>query len=342
MDDVDRPGLVRPVRRDPDGRAGPTPEQTRGREWRRSSWGFYVPADVDGTHPEQRILETSVLVPDGGGVTGWAALRWWSASRWFDGRTAAGAHDPVPVVAPAGRIRAPAGVEVRREAPAPGDLTTHDGVPLVRPHGAVSFEVRRRTTRLADAVACVDMACGTDLVSLAELREHLARHGRCVGAPVLRQALDLADENSWSPQESRARLAWVGAGFPRPRCNAPLFDRSGRHLGTPDLLDPVAGVVAEYDGRVHLGRRLQDVRREDVFRDHGLEYVTTLAGDRGPLGFVTRLRRAYDRALAARDRGEAPGWCADPPPWWVRTGTVTQRRALSPAQRARLLRYRAG
>ena len=342
MEDVGRRGLVRPVRRDPRGLTGPTPEQTRGPEWRRSSWGFYVPAQVDDSCPEQRVLEASVVVPAGGGVTGWAALRWWTGSRWFDGRTVAGDHDAVPVVAPAGRIRAPAGVEVRRERPAPGDLTTHDGVPLVRPHGAVSFEVRRRTTRLVDAVACLDMACGTDHVSLAEVRDHLDRQGRCVGAPLLRAALALADENSWSPQESRARLAWVGAGLPRPRCNAPLFDLTGRHLGTPDLLDPVTGVVAEYDGRVHLGRRLQDVRREEVFRDHGLEYVTTLAGDRGPAGFVTRLRRAYDRATAARDRGEPPGWCVDPPGWWACTQSVAQRRALPPSRRERLLRYRAG
>ncbi len=213
---------------------------------------------------------------------------------------------------------------------------------LVRPHGAVSFEVRRRTTRLADAVACLDMACWTDTVSLAEVRDHLARQGRCVGAPLLRAALALADENSWSPQESRARLVWVGAGLPRPRCNAPVFDLTGRHLGTPDLLDPVTGVVAEYDGRVHLGRRLQDVRREEVFRDHGLEYVTTLAGDRGPDGFLTRLRRAYDRARTARDRGEPCGWSVDPPPWWIATHTVARRRALSPALRERLLRYRTG
>ena len=77
----------------------------------------------------------------------------------------------------------------------------------------------------------------------------------------------------------------------------------------------------------------------EVLADGGIR-VTTLAGDRGPLGFVARLRRAYDRATAARDRGEVRGWCADPPTWWVGTETVAQRRALGPAQRARLLRYR--
>lgn len=340
MRTTDRPGLVRPVRRDPRGLTGPTPEQTRGSAWRRTSRGLYVPAAVDGTCPEQRVLEAAPLVPRGGAVTGWAAVRWWTGSPWFDGTTPDGGLHPVAIVAPSVRVRSRAGVEVSEERLGRSDLRDRDGVVVARPGSAVSYEVRRRTARVADAVACLDMACGTDAVSLDELREVAAEQAGWTGVERLRQALDLADENSWSPQESRARLAWVGAGFPQPRCNGPLFDRSGRHLGTPDLLDPVAGVVAEYDGRVHLGRRLQDVRREDLFRDHGLEYVTTLAGDRGPQGFVIRLRRAYDRALAARARGEPPGWSVDLPSWWTSTETVAQRRALSPAQRARFLRYR--
>ena len=209
----------------------------------------------------------------------------------------------------------------------------------------MSFEVRRRTTRLADAVTCLDMACSTDVVSLEEVRAYAGAQRGWTGVPLLRAALALAEENSWSPQESRMRLAWVlEAGLPRPLCNAPVFDATGRHLGTPDLLDPVVGLVAEYDGSDHLGhlQRLHDVRREDLFRDHGLEYVTTLAGDRhGPQGFVERLLRAYARALAARDRGEQPGWTSVPPPGWVLTDTVARRRALSDYQRGRLLRYRA-
>ncbi|VXC45934.1 hypothetical protein [Nocardioides sp. AX2bis] len=340
MRTTDHRGLVRPVPRDLRGLEGPTPEQTRGSAWRRTSRGLYVPAAVDGSVPEQRVVEAAPLVPRGGGVTGWAAVRWWTGSPWFDGTTAAGGVRPVAVVTPEARVRPRTGVVVSEERVVPGDVVEVDGVAVTRPACAVSFEVRRRTTGVAEAVVCLDMACGTDAVSLAELREVAASQAGWTGVGLLRLALDLAEENSWSPQESRARMAWVQAGLPRPRCNAPLFDLDGRHLGTPDLLDPVTGVVAEYDGRVHLGRRLQDVRREEVFRDHGLEYVTTLAGDRGPLGFVARLRRAYDRATAARDRGEVRGWCADPPAWWVGTGTVAQRRALGPAQRARLLRYR--
>lgn len=113
------------------------------------------------------------------------------------------------------------------------------------------------------------------------------------------------------------RLAWVlKADLPRPLCNAPVFDATGRHLGTPDLLDPVVGLVAEYDGSGHLGHPsgCTTCAARASSATTGLEYVTTVAGDRrGPRGFVERLLRAYARSLAARDRGERPGWTSVPP-----------------------------
>ncbi len=339
-----RPGLVRPVRTDPHGLDGPTPGAVRGPRWRRSSHGLHVPSHVDETVPEQRILEASMVAPDGCAVTGWAALRWWTGSRWFAGLDADGRPRPVTLVTSTFGGRSQPGIDLCEEGFAYDDVVEHEGVPLTRPCCAVSFEVRRRTTWLADAVAVVDMACASDVVSLEELGRYAAGQRGWTGIPLLRQAVALADENSWSPQESRARVAWVTeAELPRPRCNAPVFDHGGHHLATPDLLDPQVGLVAEYDGSDHLEgpRRLRDVRREEILVQHGLGYVTTLAGDRGPQGFVERLLRAYARARAARLREDPPRWTADQPPWWVPTETVAQRRALSQDQRARLLRYRA-
>src|SRR4051795_2610430 len=91
-----RPGLVDPMRLDPTGEAGPTTAQARGRAWRRSSHGLYVPSEVDGSVPEQRIVEAAAVLPAYGGVTGWAALRWMGAS-WMTGLAPDG-HTPLPVV----------------------------------------------------------------------------------------------------------------------------------------------------------------------------------------------------------------------------------------------------
>src|SRR5690606_15578456 len=77
--------VVVPVRVDRQGRGGPTPDEVRGRRWRRTSRGFYVPAGTDSSDPEQRIVEAAIaLQDDWGGVTGWAGLGWDGAA-WFDG-----------------------------------------------------------------------------------------------------------------------------------------------------------------------------------------------------------------------------------------------------------------
>lgn len=114
------------------------------------------------------------------------------------------------------------------------------------------------------------------------------------------------------------RLLWeLGAGLPRPLTNMPIFTLGGRHIGTPDLLDPVSGVLGEYDGGLHLAgdRRARDIRREAVFREHGLEPVTMVAEDRiDNRAFLDRLRAAYRRAR--RRLTSDRNWTVVPPPWW--------------------------
>ena len=82
--------------------------------------------------------------------------------------------------------------------------------------------------------------------------------------------------------------------------NTPVFTLSGRHVGTPDLIDVDAGVVGEYEGAdAHLDpvSRHRDLRREDAFRSVGLEYYTAVTRDSGnPTALVSRMRAARARA----------------------------------------------
>ena len=83
-----------------------------------------------------------------------------------------------------------------------------------------------------------------------------------------------------------------------------MFSTSGELLGIPDLLDPQAGLVVEYDGADHLTarRRHRDVRREEAFRDHGLDYLTVLAPDLHERErLARRMREARTRAEATLD-----------------------------------------
>ncbi|WP_408898209.1 hypothetical protein ACJ5H2_03670 [Nocardioides sp. R1-1] len=333
-----RPGLVRPVRLDPRGVDGPTRGQARGRRWRRTSHGYYVPSSVDTSNVEQRILEASMVVRGGGAVTGWAALRWQRA-RWFSGIDPTGAPLPVTILASTLDIRPQPGIVGCGEGASRPHVLRVDGVPVTDPAWTTAFLMRRAPSVLS-AVVALDMAAYDDLVSLAEMAEMLSHQSGWTGVPQARRALVLGSENAWSPQEVRMRLLWsVNTRFPVPLANQPVFDRAGRHLATPDLIDPRAGVVGEYDGAVHLSRerRAVDVRREDLLRAHGLEVVRWLAGD--PVdSFLGRLRSAYARA----ERRSEPLTCTlQPPPGWVSTTSVAARRSLSQAQRARLLRYRA-
>ena len=111
----------------------------------------------------------------------------------------------------------------------------------------------------------------------------------------------LADEDSRSPKETEMRLVWMlDAGFPRPFSNRAVLDRRGRLLGVADLLDLEAGVVGEYDGGDHADkrRRRRDARREDAFREVGLEPFKVVTGDLDDTDLVVgRMTRARSRAL---------------------------------------------
>jgi hypothetical protein len=333
---ISRPGLVRPVRLDPTGKKGPTRAQARGPGWRRTSHGFYVPSSVNASDVDQRIVEASAVVPPGGAITGWAALRWRGA-RWFTGLDAAGNPLPITILIGTHDIRPQPGL-------VPCGEGTHlveyvDGLPVTTAAWTVSFLMRYASTPRT-AVKEFDMAAYSDLVSIAEVAELIGHQSSWTGVPQARWAMGHVSENSWSPAEVFMRLSWsIDAGFPVPEPNLPLFDRKGRHLGTPDLVDPDAGVIGEYEGPDHLqrDRRRGDIGREEVFRAHGLEIVTQVAGDRGE-EFGARLAGAYRRAAA---RTGPRLWTAEPPPWWTSTRSVEQPRALGADQRERLLRYRA-
>lgn len=310
--------LVRPVRVDSAGVAGPTPAQARGPQWRGASYGWHVPADTDPDLPEQRILEQAVRLGPDGAVTGWAALRMHGAT-FFDGLEQGGrVRRPVPLNTGTRTVRPGRGFTTSRDCLHTWEIVVRQGVPCTTPLRATFDEMRyARSDR--SAVVAADMACAAGLVCLAELGEYASGHVAWQGIERVRRALPLACEDSRSPAETRTRLVWVlDAALPAPLCNRPLFDRDGRLIGYPDLLDATAGVVGEYDGADHRDdmRHARDVARENEFRGLGLEYFTVTGPDLGRTGLVV------DRMHAARSRARfEPAatrlWTLQPPPGWV-------------------------
>jgi hypothetical protein len=303
---------------DPTGRSGPTQDEATGPRWRRTSRGRYVPASVDGSVPEQRVLEQSARLPEHGAVTGWAALRMAGAT-FFDGLETDGrTRQPVPLaVGPGTKIRGDASATVSREPLAPGEVVLRHGVPCTRVVRAL-FDEMRRVPDWREAVVALDMAAAADLVSVRQLTAYVAGHSRWRRTAQVRRALPHASELSRSPNETRLRLIWVlDAGLPAPLVNCEVFTRQGRLLGVADLFDPVAGLVGEFDGADHRGarRHSQDVAREEGFRRAGLEVVTVTGPD------LPRRQLVVDRLRSVRARArflpeEDSAWTLVPPPEW--------------------------
>jgi len=288
------------------------------KKWRRVGYGLYVPVQVDGSVPEQRIIEQAPRVEDHGAITGWASLRWQGA-HFFDGRADGGRTLlPVPLCVRLNtRVRSVPGVTVTRERCRPEQRDWIDGLWCTIPERAV-FDELRRTRSLVQGVIAVDMAAAAGLVTVAGMSDFLYWCNAMVGVPHARNVVAHASDDSRSPPETRMRLVWViDAGLPPPLCNQPIFSLDGSFLGMPDLFDPEAGVVGEYDGAHHLedDQRRADREREEVVRDHGLEYFAVVKGE------FANTARVVRRMHAARRRArwlppDQRAWTLEQPSWW--------------------------
>jgi len=301
------------------GISGPTRGSARGPRWRRVGPGLYLPADVDLDVVEQRIVAQSGRLRADGAITGWAALRWRGAA-YFDGNDATGRPAPVPLLIPGAGSRA-ADREVRYswEQLPPWERQLVAEMPCTTVVRALYDETRWSGSDRRAAVA-VDMTIAAGLVELEEFRMYVESRPAWTGVYRARFAADHACAGSRSPRESVMRLVWVlDARLPVPLCNQPVFSLNGDLLGYPDLFDPVAGLVGEYDGADHLrdDRRSRDRTREERFRDHGLEYVAVVRGELNRVALVVRrLRAAYSRALfLPSDRCR---WTLEEPAWFRR------------------------
>lgn len=280
-------------------------------------------------------------MPHDAAVTGWAALAWQGA-RWFTGLATDGSTVlPVPVALGDQRsVSPPVGVRLSEDWLFDDDVMVVDGLRITVPNQSVTYETRRARW-LSRAVQIIDMAAYDDLVEVDGLAVYVTRLLARQGIKLTRQAVPLAVENAWSPTESDMRGSWR-ATIPDCElvCNVPLFDRQGRHLFTPDLFDPVAGVAGEYNGRVHTedSARARDIEKDAAYLEHGIERIQMIATDRyDTTRFERRLLAGYRRAT---ERRSSASWTLDQPEWWVDTSTVARRRALSEEERAIWLRYR--
>lgn len=311
-------GLILPARLDPTGRTGPTRSAARHGGWQQVASGWYLPADADVGVVEQRILAGASRLPEGAGVTAWAALRWRGAA-YFTGVGPDDAVLPVPLLLGLGNLRPDPRVQLSKEQFAPWEREVVAGLPCSSVERALFDEVRRlRGGRLG--VVAIDMTAAAGLITVAGFAAYVELRPAWTHVPKVRTCLPLASDDARSPQEVLMRLVWViDAGLSRPLCNRAVFGLDGCLLGVPDLFDECAGVVGEYDGADHrrLDRRRKDSSREERFRDHGLEYFRVVEGevaDRARLAARMHAVRRRARFLPPDQRR----WTLEEPAWYLR------------------------
>ncbi|MCO7222232.1 hypothetical protein [Klenkia sp. PcliD-1-E] len=268
-----------------------TPEQLRSAVWRRVMRGVYADAALPDTHG-LRLAAARLVLPPAAVVAGRSAA-------WLLGaREAADASTPVEVLVPREHRFGPVtGLRIRQGVVDPADVTELRGLRFTAGLRTASDAARWEPT--LEAVVLVDLLLARGAVEHAALRRTVPG----LAGPGSRRAVravELADGRAESPQESRARVLLVRAGFPV----VPQFevrDHDGRWVARVDLALPDLRIAVEYDGAWHGegGQLAKDRRRLNRLTEAGWLVLHLTAADlRRPDEVVTRVRALV--ALRAR------------------------------------------
>lgn len=261
-----------------------TPEQLRSGAWRRVMRGVYADAALPDTHG-LRLAAARLVLPPTAVVAGRSAA-------WLLGaRDAADASTPVEVLVPREHRFGPVtGLRIRQGLVDPLDVTELRGLRHTTGLRTASDVARWEPT--LEGVVLVDLLLARGVVEHAALRTRVAGFAAGPGTRRAVRAVELADRRAESPQESRARVLLVQAGFPV----VPQFevrDDDGRWVARVDLALPELRIAVEYDGAWHGagGQLAKDRRRLNRLTEAGWLVLHLTAADlRRPDEVAARLR----------------------------------------------------
>jgi hypothetical protein len=287
----------------------------KGPNWRRVGRGFYTPTIDGALTPGQRILDAAPFI--GGGVLGGWAAAYVHGVDWLDGIDPFTFEELRVDCLAVRRPQLPA-IRHRNNVVPRADRMVVDGIAVTTPT-RTAFDGARWAGSLEEAVVFTDAVAHFTGIDPVELERFAVEHPYYQGVQQAIAAAKLTNGDVLSSWESRLRCCYLlDAGLPdNLLVNVPIF-AGGRELGRPDLLDPDAGLVLEFDGAQHRDRAQhhRDNIREEEFEDTNL---TVLRADSLDLtrerdSFVRRVHTGYARSVV-RDRSK-DRWTLDPPPGW--------------------------
>lgn len=186
--------------------------------------------------------------------------------------------------------RPPKGIIARAERLESDEITTRRRI-AVTTAARTAYDLGRHLPRLPalmrlDALKRATGFANDDVLALAR---------RYKGARGLRQLLELlplVDGGAASPQETRLRLLYLDAGFPRPATQVPVFKRGWEVLRMLDMGWEEFKVASEYDGDQHRTNRTQYVKDQRLLpkvAQLGWDVIRVIKEDRD----VDTLDRTY-------------------------------------------------
>ncbi|MCW2558965.1 MAG: hypothetical protein JWP55_2929 [Mycobacterium sp.] len=230
-----------------------------------------------------------------------AAWLWSGRACVIAGRSAALLHgakwvdDAAPAEILYDNRRPPRGISTWSDQVAEDEIETIRGVAVTMPaRTALDLACHRP---LDVAVAEIDALARAAKLKVADVELIAERHQGRRGIRGARTALDLVDPGAESPRETWLRLLLIGAGFPRPETQIPVYDEYGQLVAELDMGWRDIKVAAEYDGDHHwkLVRQLErDIRRYEAVTQQGwIDVRVTKADTEGAI--IGRVARAFEQ-----------------------------------------------
>jgi len=151
--------------------------------------------------------------------------------------------------------------------------------------------------KLDDAVAAIDALARATKLNMADVDVLAERYRGRRAIRRARVALALVDAGAESPQETRLRLLYMRAGFPRPETQIPVYDEYDQLVAVLDMGWRNILVGADYEGEHHRMSRHRfnsDIRRHDIVTERGWIDVRVTVEDTDAVT-IDRTRRAFER-----------------------------------------------
>ncbi len=207
--------------------------------------------------------------------------------------------------------RPPKGIIARAERVEPDEITTRQCIAVTTAARTAYDLGRHRPRREAlirlDALKRAAGFSNDNVLGLAR------RYKGARGIRQLVELLPLVDGGAASPQETRLRLLYLDAGFPRPSTQIPVYERGWEVLRTLDMGWEQFKVASEYDGDQHRTDRVQYVRDQRLMPKVarlGWDVIRVIKEDRDAeildRTYLALVRRGWDGQLRPSRRNR----------WW--------------------------